>query len=768
MKKNCLKITLILAAMLPIMAQAQKLVPERIRNNDPDLAAVYSDDVAGGWHQVADLAARNALPADKRRVGMSVTYFDGLKYISERFVGTNTLDIEWTNNANWQELAGAITAGKLITNNLDTFDLGGYSDADITFEIEEATGRMRWDIHDIPYNVYNDAEIANTGISSQAYDDANSSSALLVAKTSGVNSSVYLQSANGSGTRKIDISTSLDPEITDGITSKGLTYNADYSTAGLLDPRWIPDITAVRKEIGDSVGAVAAGNNGDVQLNNSNALGVAGDISTDWQLRMAANKLEFGELNNYTAYFTHQEVGTTTTPLQIGGYSTTNSEGFEIFVSTSGSGIYSSVQDESGNRSDYHMESEGTGESSLRHYWSVDTAGDVPQEMEFNSIGLKLNHADPGSWTDNYVITKGYANANYAGSGGGVVSQNKGAFDTITFKTSSLLFTGAGDFKFGQNANRISGFDLYTNGGINIDDDGNGVFIGSGQRTGTTSGGLYMTDGSANNGIAGQGIFLDSYAGPGDQSYLTVDSRGDGFVELGHSLGGKLKVSESGTLFSGANVDIQDTLTTRVFKVGGSDPVDSISTLKDAIHAETLDKINVDTVLSADAADTVLVNEMALAIRKILRPNDYTSYLPIDSSYTTPVLTVNTPTKVLIPTALKYSRNWSFFDKGGGDLALRFDGTDSSRFHISMTTSMTTSTSNVIVKLYMYKNGVVEPGIAIARKVSTGTDTGALSIVGAFDMDENDYVEIYAEVDVSCAITFTLTSIIIKEDGQID
>lgn len=41
--------------------------------------------------------------------------------------------------------------------------------------------------------------------------------------------------------------------INDNMNSKGLKYNADYSTAGLVDDRWIPDLAAVRSEIHDSI-----------------------------------------------------------------------------------------------------------------------------------------------------------------------------------------------------------------------------------------------------------------------------------------------------------------------------------------------------------------------------------------------------------------------------------------------------------------------------------------------------------------------------------
>lgn len=44
-------------------------------------------------------------------------------------------------------------------------------------------------------------------------------------------------------------------KVIDDINSTGLVYHADYSATGLSNPRWIPDIAAVRSEISDSVQA---------------------------------------------------------------------------------------------------------------------------------------------------------------------------------------------------------------------------------------------------------------------------------------------------------------------------------------------------------------------------------------------------------------------------------------------------------------------------------------------------------------------------------
>jgi hypothetical protein len=247
-----------------------------------------------------------------------------------------------------------------------------------------------------------------------------------------------------------------------------------------------------------------------------------------------------------------------------------------------------------------------------------------------------------------------------------------------------------------------------------------------------------------------KGIFANWFNG----DYILVDS-------VGFKSGGWIT-----GLLNTAKFQV-DTLERNVDIVGQGVNKDTLvgATSLDASLKSGVDYITVDT-LSVDN-DTVTAYELSQTVRKILYPNDYSSYLPVDSLYTTPTISVSLPTKILIPTVVKYTNNWALFDKGGSDFALQFMGSDSSRFHIDMTTSLTTSASNVIVDLYMYKNGLIEPGVAIERKVGTGTDTGALAITGSFDAAQNDYIEIFVEVDVASTITFKLTSIRIKEDGTI-
>ena len=155
--------------------------------------------------------------------------------------------------------------------------------------------------------------------------------------------------------------------------------------------------------------------------------------------------------------------------------------------------------------------------------------------------------------------------------------------------------------------------------------------------------------------------------------------------------------------------------------------------------------------------------EIQSAIRKTLTPYSYSSYLPDATPYTTASITAATPTKVLIPTTIKTSNEWAVAEVSTGNFAVQYTGATTESFKINMSTSMTTGTNNVVVEIFMYKNGILEPGIAIARKVSTGADVGAIAVTGEFSVAPNGYVEVYIKTDLTSTITFDKTSIIITE-----
>lgn len=151
------------------------------------------------------------------------------------------------------------------------------------------------------------------------------------------------------------------------------------------------------------------------------------------------------------------------------------------------------------------------------------------------------------------------------------------------------------------------------------------------------------------------------------------------------------------------------------------------------------------------------------AIRKTLTPYKYVSYLPEDTPYTTPTFTANVPTKLLVPTTIKTVNGFALEDMGGGNIAVRYKGLVTTMFTVVMTTGMRSGSNNIVLNMYMYKNGVPEPGISTPRKIGTGSDVGAVTLSGEFEVSPNDYIELYAKVSNNSNIVFEQTSIVIVE-----
>lgn len=150
------------------------------------------------------------------------------------------------------------------------------------------------------------------------------------------------------------------------------------------------------------------------------------------------------------------------------------------------------------------------------------------------------------------------------------------------------------------------------------------------------------------------------------------------------------------------------------------------------------------------------------AIRKSINPSRLSSYLPVATPYTTPTLTLNVPTKLLIPTIPKYVNDFTL-DGPNSRWFLDVPNVTNRKFNIAMTTSLTSSVNNVDVDIEMWKNGVFEEGVSIRRRIGTGADTGAMSVVGSFELSTNDYVEVYVRASASGTITFIRTAINIME-----
>jgi hypothetical protein len=146
----------------------------------------------------------------------------------------------------------------------------------------------------------------------------------------------------------------------------------------------------------------------------------------------------------------------------------------------------------------------------------------------------------------------------------------------------------------------------------------------------------------------------------------------------------------------------------------------------------------------------------------VANPSRLDTYLPVASPYTTPALVAGTPTKLLVPTTAKTIKDFTldipnsryFFDAPGRS-NIWFLG------HFS--TSMSSSASNHIVTVEMYKNGVLEEGIGIDRFISGGADIGAIGFAGAVQLSDTDYIEVYITSEGGGTVTLSRTAITINE-----
>lgn len=175
----------------------------------------------------------------------------------------------------------------------------------------------------------------------------------------------------------------------------------------------------------------------------------------------------------------------------------------------------------------------------------------------------------------------------------------------------------------------------------------------------------------------------------------------------------------------------------------------------------TIQEIHIrDGIVTGSSESGANVDETVV---RTLTPSKLVTYLDDTSDFTTPSLTANTPTKILIPTTVKSKNDFELIDLGGSNFAWHYTGTEDTVFAVNMHTGMTTSANNVIVSFFTYKNGVKEQGLSANRKVGTGSDVGALGVTGEVALSTNDYIELYVETDGATTMTFIETSINICE-----
>lgn len=94
--------------------------PDTLEHNNSSKALFDNSQIRGGAVTVADLTARNDIPSDKRMIGMLVTYYDGAKWATKRYEGSDILDATWVTSGNWVAITSSGEADNPFDQDLNT------------------------------------------------------------------------------------------------------------------------------------------------------------------------------------------------------------------------------------------------------------------------------------------------------------------------------------------------------------------------------------------------------------------------------------------------------------------------------------------------------------------------------------------------------------------------------------------------------------------------------------------------------------------------
>lgn len=110
---------------------------------------------------------------------------------------------------------------------------------------------------------------------------------------------------------------------------------------------------------------------------------------------------------------------------------------------------------------------------------------------------------------------------------------------------------------------------------------------------------------------------------------------------------------------------------------------------------------------------------------------------------TTSIATVNTPVKVVNATTTK---NMVGLDDDGGT-SNRLKNISGAPIIITATASISMQgvSNNIVFSYYFAVNGVIDQSTRVQRKIGTGSDIGALAIIGSIVVPDGDYVELWVE-----------------------
>ena len=89
---------------------------------------------------------------------------------------------------------------------------------------------------------------------------------------------------------------------------------------------------------------------------------------------------------------------------------------------------------------------------------------------------------------------------------------------------------------------------------------------------------------------------------------------------------------------------------------------------------------------------------------------------------------------------------------------LIYKGTTTTHFHVVSNHDFTCSANNQLLEFELRKNGTVSAPVPVGRKVSTGTDQGAMSVHTDTMLDTDDYIELWARNTTSSGTTITVVN----------
>ncbi len=84
---------------------------------------------------------------------------------------------------------------------------------------------------------------------------------------------------------------------------------------------------------------------------------------------------------------------------------------------------------------------------------------------------------------------------------------------------------------------------------------------------------------------------------------------------------------------------------------------------------------------------------------------------------------------------------------------LTYTGTVTKIFHITVALSVEGSGSNYDTQYQLHKNGTANTNTRIERRIGTGSDVGAVVVIGIFSLAEDDYIELFASRSSSGTLT---------------